>query len=207
MGSHKKTPGFVQLVSNRLDRPLASIVPFETHLKLPLRIKFIPRFIGYHGQKAALQDDVVRLQYVQSNADGSFSEPKKMGEFNFASVDLSEVLPETSKIVLHDAKEEEEPGSSDESDAEKDEDEEFSDSDEDSSISDSSDSSAESDNPRDGNYEEAGWEERLQECPDTFNWSPAQGIWQFGFSVDRDNRCLVLTKLRFEVVRKKKSKK
>lgn len=197
-GAEKST--YLLLFSKRLNKPLAPPILKKgsvAHFNIP--IPFIPRLCGYSGSKVPKPDDVF-IYFVERQANGEFGTRKKMGQYDFATVDLDDVLPslEIAKLGPVDSSEEEEAaaavvGGSASSDED--------DSDEESSSS----SSSEEDNPKDANYKEMSVSDRIAACADdTIYWSPSMH-WQFRFPLLRDPPHLQCSQVKFTMVKKHKA--
>lgn len=198
-GGKKKPEAYVLLFSRRLNAPLAVPVRQTPYLKFALRSEFRPRFTGLFDRHAPREEDMIQLNFVRVKEDGGFAPPKLMGKFDFATMDLTDVIPHASEKEREEviALDEEEEEAADE------EDEDY----ESDSAASASSSDDDDDDSRDADYREQSYEERLNACPSVFYWSQEQSHWEFKFKVDRDNRCLLLLEVRFKVIKKKKDDK
>jgi len=191
---------YLLLFSERLNQPLAPpIIKKGSIAQFNITIPFVPRFCGYVGTKAP-KPDIIRIYYVTELPNGEYSARKKMGEYDFSTVDLDEILPslETAKLEAVE-----------ESEGEKEEPEEAVDSHESSEYGQSSESqksSSENDDPKDGNYKDMSVPERIAACTeDTIYWHPDQAHWEFTFPIVRDPPHLQCRQLKFTIVKKKKA--
>jgi len=188
---------YLLLVSEKTGQPLCPpILKQGNAAQFVLTVPFIPRFCGYFGTKAPLHSDYIRIFFVTKSSPTEYSGRKKMGEYDFSTVDLEEILPSQEMAKLKNPVEKE---SSESAKEEGDEDE-----DEDSEDESPSKSSS-VDDPRDTDYQEMSVTERITSCrEDTIKWEPEQSLWGFKFAVVRDPPHLVLTQVNFSIVKKKK---
>jgi hypothetical protein len=162
-----------------------------------LTVPFIPRFCGYFGTKAPIKSDLIRIYFVTKSATNEYSSRKKMGEYDFSTVDLEEILPSQEMAKLKN------PAEKDSSESAK---EEVDDDEDEDSEDESPSKSSSVDDPKDADYCEMSVTERIAACTeDTIYWQPEQSLWEFKFAVVRDPPHLVLTQVNFSIVKKKKS--
>jgi hypothetical protein len=191
------TQMYLMLVSEKLGTPIAlPVLKKGNSVSFDLTVPFVPRFSGYIDSKQP-KPDVIRIEYVTTTGDGKFSAPKKMGEYDFSTMDLEEILPSQDAVKLSN------PFEKDEAEEEEDEEEEDEDADSDDESEPSSESSQ--DDPKDGDYRETTPTERIAACiDDVVYWRPMGGLWEFKFPVIREPPHLQLSQVNFTIVKKKK---
>lgn len=191
-----KKETFVLLTSERLNCPLAPVARQTTQLSFKLNRRFVPRIVGYFDKDGPKKADIIRISWVQQEEDGSFTKPRKVGIWDFSSMDMSEIAPKVKdEVKLVDDEEEEE---------EVDEEEEEDDDDEDGDDS-SGSSSKSSQNSSDVEFQLGDFTQNLNMCPRFFTWSPEQSLWTFKFQTDHKNQCLVLLEVALKLVKKKET--
>jgi hypothetical protein len=195
----KSTPTqmYLMLMSEKTQTPIAlPVLKKGNAVRFEINVPYVPRFAGYSPSKQP-KPDVIRIEYVTTVGDGKFSAPKKMGEYDFSTMDLEEILPSQELAKLSNPsdypKEEEEDDDEEEEDADSDDDE-----------SDASSESSE-DDPKDADYKEMNPTERIAACTeDVVYWRPEGGLWEFKFPVIRSPPHLQLSQVNFTIVKKKK---
>jgi len=193
-----KKETFVLLTSERLKCPLAPAVRQTAQLSFKLNRRFVPRIVGYFDKDGPKKADIIRISWIQQEEDGSFTKPRKVGIWDFSSMDMSEIAPKVKDEVkiVDDGEEEEEELDEEEEDEDDDED-----GDEDSSAS----NSKSSQNSSDVEYQPGDFTQNLNMCPRFFTWSPEQSLWTFKFQTDHKHQCLVLLGVDLKLVKKKET--
>jgi hypothetical protein len=191
---------YLLLVSERLGRPLCPPMLKKGNVaQFTLTVPFVPRLGGYYGTKTPKKSDIIRIYFVTRTGDNEFSQRKKMGEYDFTTVDLEEILPSqvTAKLKNPHEKDSSESGKGEEEDADEDEEEDS------DAVSSSKSSSA--DDPRDQDYAEMTVNERIASCSEeVIYWQPEQQLWEFKFPVIREPPHLALSHVNLAIVKKKK---
>jgi hypothetical protein len=187
---------YLLLVSERLGRALCPpVLKKGNSAQFTLTVPFVPRLGGYYGTKTPTKSDIIRIYFVTKTGENEFSTRKKMGEYDFTTVDLEEILPSQITAKLKNPHEKD---SSESAKAEEEEEDEDSD-----EISSSKSSSV--DDPRDTDYAEMSVGERIAACTeDVIYWQPEQQLWEFKFPVVREPPHLALSHVNLAIVKKKK---